>query len=71
MEATARYSRPGIGSRYVFLHEFPKSDKANITRDEKKALQYAGKVFLDLSAESLSKALQTGVSLEVNCEQDY
>ena len=26
-----------IGSRYVFLHGFPKSDKANITQDEKKA----------------------------------
>jgi hypothetical protein len=26
-----------IGSRYVFLHGFPKSDKANDTQDEKKA----------------------------------
>lgn len=60
-----------IGSRYVFLHGFPKSDKANITQDEKKALQFAGKVFLDLSAEDLSKALQAGVLLEVHCEQDH
>ena len=56
------------GNRYVFLHGFPKSDKANITQDEKKALQYAGKVFLELSAEALSKALQAGVLLEVHCE---
>lgn len=28
-----------IGSRYVFLHGFPKSDKANITQDERKALE--------------------------------
>lgn len=60
-----------IGNRYVFLHGFPKSDKANITQDEKKALQYAGKVFLELSAEALSMALQAGVLLEVHCEQDH
>ena len=60
-----------IGSRYVFLHGFPKSDKANITQDEKKALQFAGKVFLELPAEALSKALQSGVLLEVHCEQDH
>ena len=63
--------RHRIGSRYVFLHGFPKSDKANITQDEKKALQFAGKVFLELSAEALSKALHSGVLLEVHCEQDH
>ncbi|MCL2659175.1 MAG: type II toxin-antitoxin system RelE/ParE family toxin [Acidobacteriaceae bacterium] len=57
-----------IGGRYVFLHGFAKNDKANITQDEKKALQYAGKVFLELSAEGLSKAIQTGVLMEVHCE---
>jgi len=31
-----------IGSRYVFLHGFAKSEQANITQDEKKALQFAG-----------------------------
>lgn len=61
-----------IGSRYVFLHGFRKNDKANITQDEKKALQYVGKVFLELSADALSKALQAGVLLEVYCdEQDH
>ncbi|KLU28071.1 hypothetical protein EOS_00630 [Caballeronia mineralivorans PML1(12)] len=61
-----------IGNRYVFLHGFPKSDKANITHDERKALQYASKVFLDLSTEALLKALQAGVLLEVCCdEQDH
>lgn len=61
-----------IGSRYVFLHGFPKSDKANITQKERKALQYAGNVFLDLSAENLVKARQAGVLLEVCCdEQDH
>ena len=59
-----------IGSRYVFLYGFPKSATANITREEKRALQFAGKVFLELPVGNLSKALQSGVLLEVRCEQD-
>lgn len=57
----------------MFLHGFSKNDKANITPDEKKALQFAGKVFLELPAEALSKALQSGVLLEVDrgYEQDH
>lgn len=57
-----------IGQRYVFLHGFSKSDKTDITPDEKKALQVAGQLFLELSAEALLKALQSGVLLEVHCE---
>jgi len=57
-----------IGSRYVFLHGFSKNDKANITQDEKKALQFAGKTFLALPAPALIKALQSGVLMEVYCE---
>lgn len=60
-----------IGGRYVFLHGFSKSDQANITQNEKKALQFAGKVFLELSTEALSLALQSGVLVEVHCEQDH
>jgi len=60
-----------IGSRHVFLHGFAKSDKANITQDEKKALQFAGKVFLELSGAALSQALKSGVLVEVHCEQDH
>ncbi|MCK0538838.1 type II toxin-antitoxin system RelE/ParE family toxin [Alcanivorax quisquiliarum] len=58
-----------VGHRYVFLHGFPKSDKANITREERKALQYAGKVFLELSAKELVKAFQADVLLEVCCDK--
>ncbi len=36
-----------------------------------KALQFAGKVFLELSVDALSKALRSGVLLEVHCEQDH
>lgn len=60
-----------IGGRYVFLHGFQKNDKANITQDEKKALQFAGKVFLELSGEALSQALESGVLMEVHCEQNH
>jgi hypothetical protein len=61
-----------IGSRYVFLHGFPKSAKANISEGERKALQYAGKVFLNLATADLTKALQSGVLLEVHCgKQDH
>ena len=72
-----RVARPGGGKSggYRTLLSarigFPKSDKANITQDEKKALQFAGKVFLELSTEALAKALQSGVLLEVHCEQDH
>lgn len=58
-----------IGHRYVFLHGFAKSEKANITQDEKRALQYAGRVFLELSPPDLTKALQAGVLVEVHCVQ--
>jgi len=60
-----------IGSRYVFLHGYPKSDKANITDAEKKALQFTGKVFLDLKESALLSAVQAGVLIEVNCEQTH
>jgi hypothetical protein len=38
-----------IGSRYVFLHGFPKSDKANIAQDEKKgvAVRWQGVLGVD------------------------
>ena len=60
-----------MGDRYVFLHGFPKSDKANITQEERKALQFAGKAFLELTREGLSKALESGFLVEVHCEQDH
>lgn len=60
-----------IGHCCVFLHGFQKNDQANITQDEKKAFQFAGKVFLELSAQDLALALQAGVLLEVDCEQNH
>ena len=57
-----------IGSRYIFLHGFAKSDKENITQEEKDALRYTGKGYLELSIEAIAKALQAGALLEVHCE---
>lgn len=58
---------------YIFSESdgclFANKDKANIAPDEDKALQLAGKVFLDLSPADLTKALQAGVLAEVNCAQ--
>ncbi|QXH54455.1 type II toxin-antitoxin system RelE/ParE family toxin [Pseudomonas maumuensis] len=58
-----------IGDRYVFLHGFAKSDQANVTSAEQKALQFTGKVFLELSPRALAKALGCGVLMEVHCDQ--
>lgn len=78
-----RVARPGGGKRggyrtllafrardrYVFLHGFSKNDRDNITEDERRALQFAGRVFLDLGAVDLAKALNSGVLVEVRCEE--
>lgn len=60
-----------IGSRYLFLHGFAKNDQANIAANEKKALQYAGKVLLALGVEETKLAIQSGILMEVCCEQTH
>lgn len=57
------------GTRYVFLHGFAKSDKSDVSPDERKALQFAGKVFLDLPPSALVQALNAGILMEICCEQ--
>ncbi len=58
-----------MGCCYIFLHGFAKSAKANITVEEKKALQFAGQTFLELSGDNLEKALQAGVLLKVQGDE--
>lgn len=58
-----------IGTRYVFLHGFSKSEQSNISLKEKQALSYVGKVFLALSDDDLILALQTGVLQELHCDR--
>lgn len=57
------------GDRYVFLIGFAKSARANITAEEKKALRYAGKVFLRLPQDAMVLALRAGTLEEVHCDQ--
>jgi len=45
--------------------------EADITKNEQKALQFAGKLFLEMDALVLSKAIKSGVLLEVHGEQDH
>jgi hypothetical protein len=59
----------GRGDRYVFLHGFSKNSRENITGEEKRALQFAGRVFLALAGSELASALQNGVLLEVRCDE--
>lgn len=60
-----------VGLRYVFLHGIAKSEKDNITPEEKAALQFAGKVFLEWSGDQLAEGVRAGVLTEVICEQDH
>lgn len=60
-----------VGHRYVFLLGFAKSERANISQQEKKALQFAGRVFLELSGCAMHAALTAGVLQGVECEQNH
>jgi hypothetical protein len=56
-----------IGSRYVFLHGYSKSEQEDITEEEQKVLQINGRVLLELAPEILKKAIAEGVIAEVCC----
>ena len=60
-----------VGSRYVFLHGFAKSDQSNISELERKALQFTGRVLLQLFDAPLQQALQSGALVKVNCGQHH
>jgi hypothetical protein len=59
------------GNSYVFLFGFAKSARANVTTEEKKALRFAGKLFLELSSEALSLALRAGTLEEIHCDLQH
>ncbi len=58
-----------IGDRCIFLLGFSKSERANITSDETKALRHIGRVILDMTPSELQLAVAAGVLMEVDCEQ--
>lgn len=53
----------------LFLYGFSKGDRSTITQHETRALQYAGRVFLNLDPEALFQALNAGVLIKVNCDE--
>src|SRR5690606_5222788 len=62
---------PRLADGKGFRHGFPRGARANTTREGRGPRQFAGKVFLELSGEALSRALNSGVLVEVYCEQGH
>jgi hypothetical protein len=58
-----------LGSRWFFVHGFEKSVSANITNDERIALQLVAKLLLTLNDELLIVQLKLGELLEI-CHED-
>ena len=54
-----------VGSHSFFVHGFAKSDKANVTTRELKALKYLARVFFGFSVQQLATAIATGELIEV------
>jgi hypothetical protein len=53
-----------------FVFGFAKNERANISRDELRALKFLAKELLNYSAMSLTKALQTGELIEIEVDDD-
>ena len=60
-----------VDVRYVFLHGFAKNERDTTSEQERRALQFAGQVYLGHEVAALDAALETGVLLEIRCEQDH
>lgn len=54
-----------IGVRYVFLYVFTKSQRANISPTEKRALKLLARTFLDLSEQAIALLVANGQLIEV------
>ena len=72
-----RIGRPGqgkrgvatnLGTRWVFVFGFPKSERSNIDKDEAEALKRLATHLLSLTPQSIRKAEQAGELVEVNCD---
>ncbi|QWT18470.1 type II toxin-antitoxin system RelE/ParE family toxin [Bacillus sp. NP157] len=60
-----------LGERYLFVHGFSKSDKENITQDERRSLRHAARKYLELPSAELGEAFKQGMIEEVRCEQNH
>lgn len=56
------------GNRWVFVYGFPKSERANIDKDEAQALKKLATYLLSLTAQAVTEATQAGELIEVDCD---
>lgn len=79
-----RIARPGQGksggfrtlvatnkrNRWVFIYGFPKNERANIDKDEEKALKKLTVHLLSMTAQAIVKAERAGELIEVDCDAE-
>lgn len=58
------------GNRWVFVYGFPKSERANIDKDEAQALKKLATHLLSLTAQAVTQATEAGELIEVDCDAE-
>ncbi|MCA8913472.1 MAG: type II toxin-antitoxin system RelE/ParE family toxin [Planctomycetes bacterium] len=58
------------GNRWVFVYGFPKSERANIDKDEAEALKRLATHLLSLTAQAVTTATEAGELIEVDCDAE-
>lgn len=58
------------GNRWVFVYGFPKSERANIDKDEAQALKKLATHLLSLTAQAVTRATEAGELIEVDCDAE-
>ena len=58
------------GNRWVFVYGFPKSELANIDKDEAEALKRLATHLLSLTAQAVTTATEAGELIEVDCDAE-
>jgi len=58
------------GNRWVFVYGFPKSERANIDKDEAEALKKLATHLLSLPAQAVTRATAAGELIEVDCDAE-
>lgn len=56
------------GDRWVFVYGFPKSERANIDKDEAEGLKKLATHLLSLTAQAVTQAMEAGELIEVDCD---
>ena len=58
-----------LGKRLVFLHDFNKNEKDNITKAERSALLKLGDIYIGFSEATISQIVSNGNLVEVICHE--